>query len=274
MIRRGFMVAALLLTLGVSSAALLPASAGAQVDAFRYELTRVPVGTLYEYVKSNLDGTHEGPISLYVLERDRIESLKWSPDDTTATLVAAELDWESFSVRRFESWALARGVEPELRATLEADSAGTGVRLSFQPDVLLPVTGWPWHSYDFDFASLGLAMPHLVDPESPFRFQRADITYDEAGPPFADLGPVDVRFVGYEERAGIRTRLYELDGSGLRNQRGKLWSAVEGGHLVEFELPFPDEPGFTDVRVRLVSVSTLSAEGWEDYKRERIRGGR
>ena len=264
--------AAPILALAVAFAA--PSAARAQMDAFRFDGSLVPVGTLYEYMKSNRDGTHAGPISLYVLEPDRIESLKWSPDDTTATLVAAELDWARFSVRRFESWALALGVEPELRATLEADSAGTGVRLSFQPDVLIPLRDWPWHSYDFDFASLGLAMPHLVDPESRFRFQRADITYDEAGPPFADLGSVEVRFVGYEERSGTRTRLYELDGAGVRNQPGKLWSAVEGGHLVEFELPFPDEPGFTDVRVVLRSVSTLSPEGWEEYKRERLRGGR
>lgn len=252
----------------------MPSAADAQVDAFRYDATRVPVGRLYEYVKSNRDGTHSGPISLYVLENDRIESLKWSPDDTTATLVAAVIDWGRFSVGRFESWQLVRGAEPELRAVLEADSAGAGVRLSFQPDVLIPIRGWPWHSYDFDFASLGLAMPHLVDPEAPFRFERADITYDEAGPPFADLGPVDVRFVGYEERSGLRTRAYELEGPGIGTHRGKLWSAVEDGHLVEFELPFPDEPGFTDVRVRLVSVSTLSPDGWEEYKRQRIRGGR
>jgi hypothetical protein len=251
----------------------LPPVAVAQVDAFRYDPFRVPVGTLFEYLKSNRDGTHSGPISLYVLGRDRIESLKWSPGDTTATLVGAVLDWERFSVRRFESWQLAQDAEPVLRATLEADSAGSGMRLSFAPEHLIPIHGWPWHSYDFDFASLGLAMAHLIAPEAPFRFQRADITYDEAGPPFADMGPVDVQFVGHEERSGQPTRVYELEGPGLQDRRGKLWSAVEGGHLVELEMPFPDEPGFHDVRVVLRSVSTLSLEGWEDYKRERIRGG-
>ena len=115
-----------------------PAVARAQVDAFRFESTRVPVGTLFEYVKSNRDGTHPSPISLYVLGPDRIESLKWAPGDTTATLVSAVLDWDRFSVRRFESWQLARGAEPLLRATLEADSSGTGVRLSFQPEILIP----------------------------------------------------------------------------------------------------------------------------------------
>jgi hypothetical protein len=38
-------------------------------------------------------------------------------------------------------------------------------------------------------------------------------------------------------------------------------------------MPFPDEPGFIDVRVRLRSVAMLSPEEWEEYKRERLRGG-
>lgn len=270
--RRAFRIGS---ALAVGVLGLVPAPVvHAQVDAFRYDPVRVPVGTLFEYEKSNRDGTHSSPISLYVLDRDRVESLKWGPGDTTATLVAAVLDWERFSVRRFESWHLALGAEPELRATLEADSAGEGVRLSFQPENVIPIHGWPWHSYDFDFASLGLAMAHLVDPEAPFRFQRADITYDETGPPFADMGLVDVRFLGREERSGQPTRVYELDGPGLQDQRGKLWSAVEGGHLVEIEMPFPDEPGFTDVRVVLRASSALSPEDWEEYKRQRLRGGR
>ena len=251
----------------------LPTGAIAQVDAFRFDPDRVPVGRLFEYEKSNRDGTHAAPISLYVVGGDRIESLKWAPGDTTATLVVAELDWSRFSVRRFESWGLTRGAEPELRAALEADSAGTGVRLSFLPDSLILIRAWPWHSYDFDFASLGLAMPHLVKPEAGFRFQRADITYAETGPPFADMGPVEMRFLGHQDRSGQRTRAYQLEGPGIGNERGTLWAAVEGGHLVEFELPFPDEPGYTDVRVRLVAVSSLTAEDWGEYKRERIRGG-
>lgn len=251
----------------------VPAVVGAQVDAFRFDSDRVPVGRLFEYEKSNRDGTHAAPISLYVAAPDRIESLKWTPGDTTATLVVAEIDWSRFSVRRFESWALARGSEPELRAALEADSAGSGVRLSFLPDSLIPIRAWPWHSYDFDFASLGLAMPHLVAPEAAFRFERADITYAEEGPPFADLGSVDVLFLGQQERAGQRTRAYRLEGPGIGNRPGTLWAAVEGGHLVELEMPFPDEPGYTDVRIRLGGVRSLTAEEWARYKRERIRGG-
>jgi hypothetical protein len=248
----------------------MPVPGNAQIDAFRFDSTRVPVGSLYEYLKSNRDGTHPSPVSLYVARIDRIESLKWSPGDTTATLVVAELDWDRFSVRRFESWGLAKGAVPELRATLEADPSGAGVRISFQPDSLITVTAWPWHSYDFDFASLNLAMAHLLEPESPFRFERVDVVYEGPPPNFADLGSVGVRFVAREERLGRQTRLYQLSGPGLSDRRGNLWTAVDGGYLVEFELPFPDEPGFTDVRFRLQSVAEISPADWEAYKRERI----
>ena len=210
-------------------------------------------------------------MSLYIAEIDRIESLKWFPGDTTATLVVAVLDWERYSVRRFESWGISRSAAPDLRAVLETDSGGGGVRVSFQPDSLIPIRGWPWHSYDFDFASLNVAMPHLRDPEAAFRFERVDVVYGGEVPSFADLGPVDVTFVGLEERMGRPSRRYDLEGSGLEGHRGSLWAAVDGAYLVEFELPFPDEPGFTDVRFRLQAIRELSTEDWEAYKRERVR---
>ena len=250
----------------------LPWRAGAQVEAFRFDSTRVPVGRLYEYLKSNRDGTHPGQVSLYVAGIDRIESLKWAAGDTIATLVVALLDWNRFSARRLESWVLTRGSAPRLRGTLGTDSGGTGVRVSFQPESLIVIHRWPWHSYDFDFASLNLAMVHLLAPEGQFRFERADVTYAEKGPPFADLGPVHVRFLRREQRQGRPTRLYQLEGPGLQNQRGVLWAATDGAYLVEYEFPFPDEPGYTDVRFQLRELRSLSPADWEAYKQERVKG--
>ena len=161
MIRCTF-VAALgpLLVLGSSRAA-------AQVDAFAVDTTRVPVGRMYEYLKSNRDGTRPSMVSVYVAGPSRIESLKWAPRDTTASVVVAEMDWTRVSVARLESWTLTKGaLQP--RATLQTDSSGLGVRVSFQPDSVLPIRKWPWHSYDFDFASLNLAFPFLRAPEQPF----------------------------------------------------------------------------------------------------------
>jgi hypothetical protein len=247
--------------------------ADAQVEAFRFDSTRVPVGRLYQYLKSNRDGSHVGQVSLYVAAVDRIESLKLEPGGSSPVLVVALLDWTRFSVRRFESWGLSRKAAPERRATLDTEGDGTGVRVSFLPDSLIVIRAWPWHSYDFDFASLNLALAHLIAPEKAFSFERADVVY---GPPlsFADLGPVTARFLRREQRLGHSARLYELEGPGLQGHRGKLWTAIDGAYLVEFELPFPDEPGYTDVRLQLQSVQPLLLADWEAYKRERVEGRR
>ena len=265
MIRCTF-VAALgsLLVLGSSRAA-------AQVDAFAVDTTRVPVGRMYEYLKSNRDGTRPSMVSVYVAGPSRIESLKWAPRDTTASVVMAEMDWTRVSVARLESWTLTKGaLQP--RATLQTDSSGLGVRVSFQPDSVLPIRKWPWHSYDFDFASLNLAFPFLRAPEQPFTFERADLTYADAGPPFADLGEVEVRYAGREMRRGTAVRFYELSGPGLQGHPGRLWVSVTGTYFVEYEFPFPDEPGYTDVRLQLRSIRRLAPAEWEAYKRERVSG--
>jgi hypothetical protein len=249
-----------------------PTRAAGQVEAFRHDPARVPIGRVYEYIKSNRDGSRAGRISLYVASADRLESLKWAPGDTTATLVLATMDWARFSVSRFESWVLVRGAKPALRAALATDSSGAGVRVSFAPDSLLPIRAWPWHSYDFDFASLNVAFADLVRPEAPFTFQRADIVYAESWPPFADMGPVNVRFVRREQRSGLEVRLYELDGPGLQGHAGRMWVSVQASYLVEYEFPFPDEPGYTDVRVQLDGIRRATAAEWEELKRTRVSG--
>lgn len=259
---------------GLVSGLAGPAAVQAQVEAFSFDSSRVPVGRVFHYVKSNRDGSHPGNVSLYVASPNRIESVKWSPGDTAVVMVAAELDWRRFSPRRLESWLLPRGNAPQLRATLDSETDGSGVRISFQPDQLIPIHHWPWHSFDFDFASLNLALPHLRRPEEPWTFGRSDVTYQSTGAPFADFGLVEVRFVNREQRDGRAVRRYELRGPGVQDQQGTLWVALDDGHLMEFEMPFPDEPGYRDVRLRLNSTGLLSLAEWEDFKRTRTAGPR
>ena len=51
---------------------------------------------------------------------------------------------------------------------------------------------------------------------------------------------------------------------------GTVWADAADGHIVEFELPFPDEPGFTDVRLRQLGTETMSPAQWEAFKRQRL----
>jgi hypothetical protein len=129
---------------------------------------------------------------------------------------------------------------------------------------------WPWHSYDFDFASLGATLPHLVDPESGFVFARMDVVYrgDETG--FADLGPVEVTFERRETRGGRDTRRYRIGGPGLGGFWGVLWTDRRDGTLVVYVLPVPVERGLVDGRLRIVQTLEVKRAQWEDYKRSRV----
>ncbi|HET8624564.1 MAG TPA: hypothetical protein VFM14_13455 [Gemmatimonadales bacterium] len=244
--------------------------AGAQASAFSFDSSRVPVGHAFEYVKSNRDGTHRTQVTVYVAALDRVESLKWDSGADAATLVAATMDWERFCVRGFESRRLRRHAPEVMQGSLTTDTARRAIRVSFLPDSEIAVGVWPWHSYDFDFASLGAALPHLVDPQAGFVFQRMDVVYsgDEVG--FADLGPVEVAYEQRERRDGRDSRRYRIGGPGLLRMAGLLWADARDGTLVEYELPVPDEPGFVDGRLRLTNTLQLGPADWEAYKKARI----
>jgi hypothetical protein len=255
--------------LAAGLAFLSGSSVTGQLAALRFDAQKVPVGRVYQYVKSNRDGSHPGRVSLYVAKADRLESLKWDDEVGWATFVVAELDWSRFSVRRFESYDLRKGKPPLLKATLESDAQGA-VSISVLPGPPLRISLWPWHSYDFDFASLGAILPHLVNPEADFTFGRTDFVQEEGKVRFAELGPVHLRFEARERRGEIATRRYRLEGPGLSNTAGTLWADAAEGHLVEFELPIPDEPGFADGRLRLVEVVAMNQDAWESFKHSRL----
>jgi hypothetical protein len=167
------------------AATVIAGPAFAQVTAFQFDPELLKVGTVYHYVKSNIDGSRSGDIALYVASVDEVESFKWHQGSSEATLVKAWMDWESFTVRRFESWRLHASGDNELRAVLERVEGKPELEITLgEQSMRVPIENWPWHSYDFDFGSLNLAFRFLADPEGPFTIGIADVSRDEEGPPF------------------------------------------------------------------------------------------
>ena len=238
----------------------------AQLSSLRFDEARVPVGQVFHFVKSNRHGTHEARISVYLPAVDRIESLKWDEGGDQATLVQAEMDWSKFSVRRFQGWRLSRGAAPERRVTLDVNGDQLSMSLMDTP---LTLTHWPWHSYDFDFTSLNLTLPHLLDSRKTFSFWRTDFVYADP-PKVAELGEVTLTFERREKHQGRTARRYRIGGAGLRDTHGTWWADARTGLLLEFELPIGDEPGYDDVRMRLDSTRALSTAEWETFKRKSV----
>jgi hypothetical protein len=101
----------------VLSAVYVPAQD--TTGAFRYRPAKIDVGTVYHYLKTNIDGTTPEHVSIYVAARDRIESYKFHPKGSRAGLVIATMDWSIFSVTALESWQVFAEKEKVLAATLK-----------------------------------------------------------------------------------------------------------------------------------------------------------
>ena len=249
-----------------------PVSAPAEVvvssaAGFRYESGRLPVGRVYRYRKSNLDGSNPSEIALYLASETRIEALKWHAGRPETTLVVAEMDWDVFSARAFKNYQIDALGTRTLVAELETapDRKRVTVRVRGR-ELSCDVESFPWHSYDFDFASLNVALRYLADPEGAVEFGIVDPVHGPGGPRLGWKGRVTLGYLGAEERAGLECRRYELDGPGLEHRGGAVWVAKgEDVFLVAFEIDLPDEPGMSSGRLEWMESEDWGVEEWEEF---------
>jgi hypothetical protein len=249
-------LACVLLLVGATS------QAAAQVNRFRFRPELVPVGRLYRFDKSNIDGTHKGEILLYVAARDRLEA--WKPGEQWSTLVTADMDWNRFSVHRFESWRHPAAGKPELIATLDLPPGGNQGQVTLRGQSFpTEIRNWPAHSYDFDFGSLNLTLAHVIDAKKPFTVTVADFAMKDGKPAFVEKGPIELAYEGEEKRQDVRSRRYRIDGPGLENRGGKMWVDARRNHVVDYEIAIPDEEGFNSVKLALKSFESMTPDAWQ-----------
>ena len=241
-----------------------------EVTSFRYVPGRIEVGRVHRYRKSNLDGTHASEIALYLAAEDRLESLKWHPDDPEATLVVAEMDWPVCSVKRFRTYRLDADGARTLAAELETrERRGLEVRIDGRT-LTSPLERFPWHSYDFDFASLNVALRFLAEPEGETAFVIVDPVQGPDGPAFTAKGEVFLSYEEEDEHAGLACRRYTIDGPGLEERGGRLWVARgEETFLAGLEIDLPDEPGMKSGKLLWLENARLTPEEWERFVVER-----
>lgn len=246
-----------------------PATGAGQVRSFRHEPGRIPVGRVHRYRKSNLDGTSPGEIALFLAGETRLEALKFHPGVPEATLVVAEMDWEVASVRGFRTYRLDEHGKRTLAAELEtsADRKRLVARAGGQ-EFTCALERFPWHSYDFDLASLNVALRFLVEPEGETELAIVDPVHGPQGMELVAKGPVVLAYEAEEERAGLTCRRYVIDGTGLEERGGSLWAARgDEVFLVAFEIDLPDEPGMSSGKLEWLRNETMSAAEWEEFVR-------
>ena len=144
------------------------------VDNFHFQPQKVSVGTVYHYLKTNIDGSMPEHISLYVAAQDRLEAFKFHPGAERAALVVAEMDWAIYSAKMLDSWQVFAGGRKNRFATmnyLHADRAiqtdAPGFGRSAADTELVPIRYLPFHMYNFDLSSLNFAFRHFVIRKPP-----------------------------------------------------------------------------------------------------------
>ena len=225
---------------------------------------------LYEFRKSNWDGTHASTIFLYIADSNTLESFKWSEGDEVATLVTAIVSWKNFSVTQFENHKLRKGNSPEFIARLkEVGHKKLKIEVKGMEDSLL-IAELPWQSYDFDFAGLSFIWRALKEKKEPFWFHIADVAMVNNNPKFVNKGKVDVIYSGYDMVNEKQCLKYAIDGPGLENRGGFIWVNPVSFMIEQYKISLPDEPGFENGMLRLVSTLKMPAPDWEIFKRKKL----
>lgn len=239
--------------------------------AFRYQPEKAATGVVYHYLKTNIDGTNPEHISIRFASKDQIESFKFHPGGTRAALVIAKMDWAIFSAKSLESWQVYKDKDKVLAASLLylPASREVAVTLPFMnratENVAIPFL--PFHVYNFDFASLNFAFPHLIDPQKPFKIGVSDPTFSDQGPAFRYRGEVDVVYIGEEQRDGKLCRKYRVDGPGLENRGGVIWVNKRTGYFQDAEIQLADNPDWKTFKFKLQKIEKMNAGQWENFMR-------
>ena len=257
------------IVLGLLFALVSQSSAQSSVTSFLYQPEKSAVGTVYHYVKTNIDGTHPEHISQYVATKDRLEVFKFHPKEEPAAWVFADMDWRTFSVKHLESWQTFRDGNRKLIATIDYVDAEKAAEVTVvptgKPAEKTPIGHLPFHVYNFDFASLNFTFRHLVNPESTFVVGVADPNFKNEGPLFLYKGEVAVSYLADESREGIVCRKYRVDGPGLENRGGLIWVDKKRGHITDMEIDLPDNPAWQTFKLKLESVETMSPSEWVHF---------
>ncbi|WP_300532280.1 hypothetical protein [Maricaulis sp.] len=260
---------------------ILAASAGALALApcaladtpWTYDPEDDAIGRIYYYERSNTDGSLDERITIFRRDATHIEVYKENGLCRNASVVRAELDLETLSAPKITGGQLQPNAEIFDFAFLQQSEDGQQVDLLVQlPDMEIrnasEIENRHWVLFDFDFASMTVATPHLDNPQAGFGIGLALLWADpSAEDPFFWMGDLQAEHVGEGEHLGVQSAQYRLTGSALDHalstgDEGQLWLDARDGHIVDIVVPAPSHPGYTDYRLRLLDVSDGGEPEW------------
>lgn len=235
--------------------------------AFKYDPAKIEVGTVYHYVKSNIDGSKPADVAIFVASIDRVEVFKVYPGAKATFVVTSDMDWEVFSAKSLSTLEIykdgSRKVTARARLSRETNQYAYTVG---QSQYSVPIGHYPVHNYNFDLTSLNFSFRHLANPESAFSIGVHVPAFDlRSLVKFVYSGQAEIKYLSDEAYNGVACRKYSIGGQGLANKTGTIWVNKEKGYIENVEIPVADNPSWKSFKLKLTGVETMSPEAWNNY---------
>jgi pimeloyl-ACP methyl ester carboxylesterase len=214
-------------------------------------------GKLYRYTSSRPDGSGVGDELLFV-SGSRVEIFSKQRSDSVGTLLVFEMGGPGLAPRALKVWGLAADGRVFM-GTIESLPSGKDIRVEIIPSgrpaetVAVPV--YPWVMFN-GVPALSLAFAALEEPQGSFTVGLMSPSDGPNEPAIRFSGAIKLSYAGDEERGGVPTRKYRLEGEGAS---GFAWAHRDEKRLEAWET--------ARTRIQLAGVETLDAAGWEEAKR-------
>jgi len=243
------------------------------IDQFKYQPETIQSGTVYHYIKSNIDGSYPARVYIRVMDTDNLEVWKFEEHNVDAAHVSAHMDWKTFSADKIESWVVTSDGNRRYQAKLTSSQADNSFTIHWRGRAdTIQVGHYPVHVYNFDFISLNLSLRYWVKPESVVTIGIIQPDFNPKPDTLVKYeGTVTIHYVGDEHRHNKACRKYTIVGHAFQGQQGLRWVDRSAGHIEDMEIPVPDNPAWEDFKFELFSINRMDRETWDTFLYSEIK---
>lgn len=228
------------------------------------------VGSTLHYERTNIDGSDPEQIYFHRAAPDTIRVYKMVQRCTHSVVVTATLDPETGQVSKFVGSTLLPDAATTDYVWLRDDPSrdqliGRIDMPGLQRDLSVALRMRPWHDYDYDLASLGVAFEARKGSRADMFFGMTMFWRDDADPDtlLHWIGVATARFARAERHLGRNTLRFEVSGSAFGAAGGgPLWIDARRGFIVDAQWGRPNHRGYKDFRLRLVGAEASGETAW------------
>lgn len=231
--------------------------------SFQFNPVCVEPGSVFHYTKSNIDGSLVTYVCVYIVNETGFEVLKLEPRVHSGAYIKASMDWKTFSASWMQSWVVFPDQERRPVAEMSLAEGKLDVSIRGMNESLLIET-YPVHIYNFDFISLNLTLPHIINPESGFSITVLQPTF-QPGPLMEIKGSASILYIGDEAHQETPCRKYQISGEGMDDTDGWIWVNKQDGYIQNMEIPLADNPEWRDFKLTRNWKGRMFFEDWRKF---------